>query len=277
MCLLSDHQDSILVPDLSCDIIESANGVQKISMEDARKLRISGNVDLGMKKKVQSKKTPAAQQNITTAAQKKVTTAASFFKSESITKKKKPSRNRSIPLEENPKKGNADDFVGDVDEDDEFLKEEEERKKRNAVHVQNERLKRKMNENRLEGRASKRLSGREKIELEDESEMDDKPDKEAEKVGAIDAFASKKIEVAQGASSLKGNKRKKQVLEEKTFIDDNGFLRTETVTVLKDVEDSEATSAMITKNKGKDATKSKLKSSKNMKQQGLMGFFSKKK
>jgi hypothetical protein len=175
--------------------------------------------------------------------------------------------------------GNADDFIGDVEEDDDFLKEEEERKKRNAkVQAGN----RKADEER---QRSKSNTMQRRIPQGDD-DMDVDGDEREKVTGAMDAFASKKVEPKRDEQEQKGRKRRKQVLEEKTFVDDNGFFRTETVAVWKDVEEeiAQATNSESSKKKNGNDTSSKqlavgakkAKSTKNMKQPKLLGFFNKK-
>ena len=186
---------------------------------------------------------------------------------------------KSVESKTSKDKGNADDFIGDVDEDDDFLKEEEERKERNAKVQAGDK---KADEER---KLAKSNAMQRKIPQGDDN-MDIDGD-EAEKVtGAMDAFASKKAKPKRDDQEQKGKKRRKQVLEEKTFVDDNGFFRTETVAVWKDVEEetSQATnSESIGKENGtmKSSKQTafavkKAKNTKNMKQPKLMGFFTKK-
>ena len=135
--------------------------------------------------------------------------------------------------------------------------------------------------------------------------------------GAIDAFATKtktKANDGGGGISQPGRKRRKQVLEEKSYIDEKGFLRTQTVTVWKEVDDEDDNVDARTdggtntgegeKNSGDEIAnatsnisnaqeqcggmsktnvssmgldKKKPKNSKGMKQQGLMVYFAVKK
>ena len=305
MALLHDHQDT-LDPEISCDVIEPALEVEKVDKDFLRDKRVENKgassgeatISAGKSKKVQATKKP-------TAVAKKSTTAASFFiKSDNGIKKQKAekdnvtnkSKTKADPKKSKPaekvveqKKGNADDFVGDEDEDDDFLKEEEERKKRIALTSEKESRARQIKEKRMEGQEKRKPMPRDDGR---EVKMDVDEDYEKEDVrGAMDAFAcatKKNTTTRNKDSEQKGRKRRKQVLEEKTFVDESGFLRTETVSVWKDIEDSDdeegksnsltakSSSSFQKPSAGKGKGKAQPKSSKNMKQQGLMGFFAKK-
>ncbi len=195
-------------------------------------------------------------------------------------------------------KGNADDFVGDEDEDEEFLQNEKERKERNAIREKNIAKRQSKNKDILTSNDNVESMDIDIIEVDTvgrdvKVDGDDEDDEEKEVVtGAIDAFATKKKDSNVGSDvTQKGRKRRKQVLEEKTFVDDNGFLRTETVTVWKDVEEDEedlkskvnddknpfSKKAGLPSKSSVDAKSKKVKSTKGMKQQGLSGFFAVKK
>ena len=100
----------------------------------------------------------------------------------------------------------------------------------------------------------------------------DKNDGKKDFTGAMDAFTVKDKKESSNDDMQRGRKRKK-VLEEKTYIDENGLFRTEMVTVWKEVEEEMKSKAPASVPK----PKKKVKSTKGMKQQGLKGFFVKKK
>lgn len=233
--------------------------------------------------------------NLTNESKKQTSTSKS--KSKSAKKDKTSSIKQDQPkhTESASNAGNADDFIGDEDEDEEFLEEEEERKKRNAVQE-------KKIVNKRATKSKVVISNHiEDMEVEDEDNRKENEGdvvmeqmKEEEFVtGAMDAFATKKKESnVDRPKSQKGRKRRKQVLEEKTYVDDNGFFRTETVTVWKevdvDVEEEEEVQSNIDKEapthksqnastKSNNLKQKKTKNTKGMKQQGLMGFFAAKK
>jgi len=239
---------------------------------------------------------------------KKVTTAASFFgtstkksvddkvKQNSDTKtttgtKAATSRSKSSSnstASRKVTKGNANDFVGDEDEDEDFLQEEKERKERNA-------LRDKMAKHRSKNQDIVISNDVESMNVDDEEEevkkeKDASEDEEMDvKTGAMDAFTKKKELNEQAGSVQKGRKRRKQVLEEKTYVDEKGFFRSEMVSVWKDVEEDEEEdghssqqSKSIGGNKNvqqssQPTKKPQVKNVKGMKQQGLMGFFAAKK
>jgi len=162
--------------------------------------------------------------------------------------------------------GNADDFVGDEDEDDDFIKEDEQRQRRNAVAA----------------RKSVRETAEKKPQKKPQRRIPPTDDNSADEIeemveGAMDTYATPKTDGGQKV----GAKQKKRVLEEKTTVDENGFLRTETVTVWKEMSDVEEKKANSSRPPSRSAVGNKKavvkKNVKNMKQQGLFGFFTAKK
>lgn len=128
--------------------------------------------------------------------------------------------------------GNADDFVGDEDEDDDFLQEEEERKKR-------------IKQRQIEDRQKETKRQR---QLEERKEMERK--------------------LNPPAVSVEPTKKRRKKIVQKTTLDENGYLHTESVSVWEEVSDDEP--VVVTK------PKLKPKNTKGMKQGNLMGFFKKK-
>eukprot|EP00581_Thalassiosira_minuscula_P012593 CAMPEP_0183729946 /NCGR_PEP_ID=MMETSP0737-20130205/31584_1 /TAXON_ID=385413 /ORGANISM="Thalassiosira miniscula, Strain CCMP1093" /LENGTH=551 /DNA_ID=CAMNT_0025962275 /DNA_START=36 /DNA_END=1692 /DNA_ORIENTATION=- len=186
----------------------------------------------------------------------------------------KPSKKQKVKeeVEETPEEnaGNADDFVGDVDEDEDFLEEEKARKARvakaarkQARDLMTDEATKKRNKAGLEGRRSnldpeKRRKREEQAENEkgngsdeEENEYDDvmevdsskskkKKKKEVVKSGAMDAFAKKKDAAVDVASSASGGaKKRRKRLVEQTSVDKNGYMCTETVTIWEDVSEAE--------------------------------------
>lgn len=304
MSLLHDHQDTVFDPTIACDVIEPALEVERADKDDLRNQRVEGNGAVIQPKSGASNGSKSKPKVVTKKAAattgKKSTSAAAFFKTDSEAKKKakaadpKPAQTKKKasaakksstakkaavekkkPDSPQKKKGSADDFVGDMDEDEEFLKEEEERKRRNAEKEKKQNRERKVKENSRQKTATRKPLP--SAEGEDDVEMDASDDGKEAVHGAMDDFAQKKTVKRDSAKADdKGRKRRKQVLEEKTFVDENGFLRTETVSVWKEIEDGEDEKATTAKKSTSSAATTKPKNTKNMKQQGLMGFFGKK-
>lgn len=241
----------------------------------------------------------------------KATTAAAFFKNANATsssskkKAEKPKKKEEEKENSRNKKANTasvDDFVGDVDEDEEFLEEEKARKarvakeaRREARELMNDEKAKKRNTDGIESKRSKVAPKRQKLgEESGEDDMDIDYDDVAvvddneKKTGAMDAFTKKKEKSAPAAataSSGGGVKKRRKKLVEETTVDANGYMRTETVTVWEDVTDDEevevkaskptvAKAAAAPKPKGKSGVK---KSGGAKKQAGLASFFAKKK
>jgi len=167
--------------------------------------------------------------------------------------------------------GNADDFVGDEDEDDDFVKEDEQRQRRNAVAAR--KSVRETAEKKTLKKPQRRIPP-----PEDDTDADTVADEMGHTVeGAMDTYAAPKTDGGQKG----GSKRRKQVLEEKTSVDENGFLRTEVVPVWKEVPDVEEKKANPSrphvrsgKTNAVGHTKAGVKKDgKMMKQQALFGFF----
>ncbi len=147
--------------------------------------------------------------------------------------------------------GNVDDFVGDVDseDDEEFQQSEKERKRRN------------------EARDKKQRKKKEKQPVQQDEEEEKEPP--AKVHGAMDAFAQH-VEKKPEQEPRKTKRQKRLV--EKTTVDANGYMHTETQAIWEDVEEEEEPVAA-----SKPApVKKKAPVKKNMKQGSLMGFFKKK-
>ncbi|KAL7464689.1 hypothetical protein ACHAXS_005023 [Conticribra weissflogii] len=266
---------------------------------------LTSNGGSGPKSRIGSKATVTSSTNSTVVATKSnVTTAAAFFgssnnkssngvnnkktfatsRSEDISTAKLSKDNKTQENEdpsikdeimdkratdndaESSAKGNADDFIGDTDEDEDFLQEEAARKKRNAAaarkaareQMQNDQFKRRNLGTVKARRSCKDPEKRRKI-LDDESveekqrsdeeikDLDQEDEEKDEKVGAMDAFAKKG---SDSSSAEKGTKKKSdndsnrsskkriKKLVEQTSVDKNGYMRTEMVTVWEEVDDT---------------------------------------
>mmetsp|Transcript_3069 Transcript_3069/g.4734 ORF Transcript_3069/g.4734 Transcript_3069/m.4734 type:complete len:497 (+) Transcript_3069:63-1553(+) len=263
----------------------------------------------GKKSKFGSNSSSAASKpshNTAPTKKGKATTAAAFFKNANATssktkKKAEPKKTKKEEEKENSRNKkatstNVDDFVGDVDEDEEFLEEEKARKARvakearkEARELMNDEKAKKRNTDGIESKRSKVAPKRQKrSEDSGENQMDidyDDGDEE-KKTGAMDAFTQKKEKSTPSAGSSTtssgGVKKRRQKLVEETTVDANGYMRTETITVWEDVSDDEVevkakpamTKAAAPKPKGKNSMK---KSGGAKKQAGLASFFAKKK
>eukprot|EP01082_Thalassiosira_pseudonana_P008817 g7920.t1 g7920 contig26:569551-571245(+) len=265
----------------------------------------------------------------------KPTTAAAFFGSTSsggsgggMKKKeakksaaaadKKVSEKKQDDNDSEPKstEGNADDFLGDMDEDEIDIQAEKERKARVAKEAR-KTARAQMNDEgvkkrNVDGGGATRRScvdpeKRKRAENDgnddgdnvggkggdaSDEEVDD--DVKAKKTGAMDEFAKKTESKANNSNGNGGATKRRKKLIEQTVEDENGYLRTETVTVWEEIADGEA---VVEKPKAKPAVKSSGSSAKSgggggankgsgkggkgvaaggKKQAGLMGFFKKK-
>mmetsp|Transcript_6485 Transcript_6485/g.7146 ORF Transcript_6485/g.7146 Transcript_6485/m.7146 type:complete len:151 (-) Transcript_6485:148-600(-) len=103
-------------------------------------------------------------------------------------------------------------------------------------------------------------------------------------VGAMDAFAATTSKPSSQSSSQeisRSTRKRRKKLVDKTTMDSNGYIHTETVTEWEDVPEEELVAASEQRTKpivtAAIAKKKKVTSTKHMKQAGLMGFFQKKK
>lgn len=317
LTLTHDHNESVLDPEMGCDVIDPADPVQRLDVELLRKKRVQDNSSDEVVSRKGSSTGAKIMKAPIPAPVKKAASAAAFFgnsngtsskskvkvakekenngntdtaiksKSETLkvtTESKREISKTATTVTEAQKKGNADDFVGDEDEDDEFLEEEEERKKRVAASDLNAEKERQRQEKKAVARERRQQPKDYEMDVDKEKD-DDEDDNEPKVHGAMDAFAVKteKTVAPDQDNHQSGRKRRKQVLEERTFVDEKGFFRTETITVWKDVEETEEEkekNPLIAQSSLKPlpqkSTATKPKDPKQMKQQGLMGFFKKK-
>jgi len=163
----------------------------------------------------------------------------SFFGNNAAVTKPRPLPEGDEEKENAPsKKGTADDFIGDDDEDDEFLAQEQERQRRNRLQKQEK--------DKKEFRRAER-----------------------EQVAAKEKAAVAKLQLDQEQVPIKSKKRRKRLVET-TTMDANGYLHTETQAIWEDVSESEEIVV-------KQAPVTKVTAKNGMKQGSLMGFFGKKK
>lgn len=261
----------------------------------------------------------------------KPTTAAAFFgstssgsgskkkeakKSAAAADKKVSEKKQDDNSEPKSTEGNADDFLGDMDEDEDDIQAEKERKARVAKEAR-KTARAQMNDEgvkkrNVDGGGATRRScvdpeKRKRAENDgnddgdneggkggdaSDEEVDD--DVKAKKTGAMDEFAKKTESKAINSNGNGGATKRRKKLIEQTVEDENGYLRTETVTVWEEIADGEA---VVEKPKVKPAVKSSGSSAKSgggggankgsgkggkgvaaggKKQAGLMGFFKKK-
>jgi hypothetical protein len=288
-----------LGPTLHQHLIKSSFGNTRTTAQASQEERLSGKVVAALPAVVVSskptKKPPA----------RKATSAANFFaKNESPTKKQKkqaPTASETLLEKEEPptkmeptkkkqprkqakamdvdedsdastidfqeekensvngnkehlKFGNADDFAGDEDEDDDFLESERQRvSRKKAAAPTKPKPKTK----------PRKIANQPKEDVQEEGEP--VPPKVH---GAMDAFAQHEEKTV----FQKHHKRRKRLVD-KTTMDANGYLHTETQAVWEDVSDDEEERVVV---KETIAKKASHKSTKHMKQGSLMGFFKKK-
>jgi len=225
--------------------------------------------------------------------------------------KKSSSSTTSAKVIKSTKAGNVNDFIGDIDEDEEFEHEEDERKKRNASAAKliDKEKQRNLKAKKMNGRERRDAAAMEKEEENtvtrddkkiivngDDAEDIDSGERESSEEAGLFGSKQQRIKMLNSNDNDNSSKNRRcRVLEEKTFVDENGYLKTETISVWKEVEQNDnnvqgdgdcsnngkgGTSGKkeIVGGKGLPVSKSGLGASKkkSMKQVGLMGFFSKK-
>jgi hypothetical protein len=273
-----------LAPTLHQHLIESSFGKTRSTALASQEERLSGEVVAAPYAVVSSRPTKKPARKATSAAtfftnnespskiqKKQAPTSESLATKEfpakkDQTKKKKPQKQAkamdvdddsdasTIDFQEekensiNGKKehlkiGTADDFVGDEDEDEDFLESERKRVSRNATKP----------------KTKPRNATQPKEAVDEEGPV--------QKVnGAMDAFAQHQ----EKKPPQKHHKRRKRLVD-KTTMDANGYLHTETQALWEDVSDEEEPVV-----KEAISKKGPAKSTKHMKQGSLMGFFKKK-
>ena len=202
--------------------------------------------------------------------------------------------------------GNADDFIGDEDEDEDDIKDDIERRKRLALEERKEIRKKAIHTKQSKPRNSKQQLKNKMSLSEDEHEYDDlniiDEKKSSSKsniiFGSMDDFAQKVERNSMDTTNMKRKRQRKKMIE-KTCVDSKGYMHTETVTVWETIpseeeNDDDTAKSIDSRNteRKKQKTQSSLggkksnmskgfksdsrKNTKNMKQTGLMGFFAKK-
>ena len=204
--------------------------------------------------------------------------------------KKKKQQQQSSGKSKSPNRGNVDDFVGDEDEDEDFIESEAQRKARKAKDA-------KAAEDKLAEQKKKQApAGRRKVIQDDDDDDDgmDVDDKEKKEVyGEMDFHFNKGGDEDAKTGGGKKEKKKRKKLVEKTSMDDRGFLITEKVWVEEDIPTDEEDNAeengpsptkklksgFGTSASASAAAKKKpaAKNTKGMKQAGLGAFFGAKK
>jgi hypothetical protein len=131
--------------------------------------------------------------------------------------------------------GNADDFIGDIDEDNEFLITEEERKKRNILDLCDSNNDRSLHNNNL-SHSDRHIK---------DSACDDhsmKIKKGNDKCATVSSNLSTSNffynSHQKDHDKFQSMKRTKLVLHERTYIDEHGYLKTETVGTYKEISNA---------------------------------------
>lgn len=250
------------VLDHSCDVIEPALPLERRDAQVSQQARLNQMGQVATNRQGARKETTAqsffGKKNDSTSSSQSTTSSSNnkrsqskisttqakkkaFFGNASTTTKAAPTKKKtkpSAPAKPEEKEntinvGTADDFVGDEDEDDEFMEQEKERESRNAEIAKEQ-----------EARERARQLEEERLRAEEKSRK-----------------------AAEAPVAVVGKKRRKRMVE-KTTMDESGYMHTETTAVWEEIDDDEP--VVATKRKP-------VKSTKNMKQGNLMGFFAKKK
>lgn len=215
--------------------------------------------------KKEDKKPSKAVSSKTAKAQKPVKKAvpAAFAKKTATKAKSNPEEKENASKND---VGNADDFVGDFDDEEED----------DDVCMQEPAMVR-----------GEDPTMRRTIAIDDSDDDEDEAanpakakssKKKAPLSGAMDAFTSQKPKPQESAGDSKKKRRRKRLVE-KTTTDPNGYLHTETQEVWEDVPSDEEEAPSLLSKKAPSrlaATKKKGAGKTGMKQGNLMGFFKKK-
>jgi hypothetical protein len=212
---------------------------------------------------------------------KKTTSAANFF-NKVATKKAKPSSTREDEKENLASKtakadvgtrkgetdavGNADDFVGDMEEDD-----DEDAMDVTPVDAVDDVIPVRAPVAKPRSKKNQRDAPR------DDPMDDDNGDDKLIVTGAMDQFAK----ATEKKEDVTKRKRRRKKMETKTTMDASGYLHTETIEVWEDIpsdEDEKESSIIAQKSHllGTSNAKNVAVAKANMKQGNLMGFFTKK-
>lgn len=236
--------------------------------------------------KKETKKTTAKDTNVVKGKENNKSTDESKANAETASKSK--SKKESNAVISQKKSANVDDFVGDEDEDEEFLQVETERKARVAREARKQVRASATNEN-AKKRNTSSLSERRKsnpnnsqmknnddvMDIEEKKRESD--DEEIEYDDCVkkpmDAFTKRANPISLSGG---GAKKRRKRLVEKTIME-NGYLKTVTEGVWEEYEEEEkALPAASTKMSAKPTGPKNTGQSKGKKQGNLMGFFGKK-
>jgi len=173
-----------------------------------------------------------------------------------------------------PPKGNADDFVGDIDEDEDDIVQDKERRKRIALEER-----RKIRADATSNSKPTSASVTRQTLVETAQPQKNHSDDEDEPVsGAMDSFVKhgEKTRDENEPPQRIGRRRK---IVDKMFVDESGYLVTEKVTEWEEIDLEEERRMKEKQNrvKAKQNVVRKSKNTQGMKQMGLKGFFKKKK
>jgi len=137
-----------------------------------------------------------------------------------------PYKNVSVSI------GNADDFIGDTDEDHEFLSTDEERKKRNILDLCDSE-----NDCSLHNNSLSYPDRHIKVSACDDHSMKIEKGNERCVIASYDVSTSNFFykNHQKNDDKLQSIKRTKLVLDERTYIDEHGYLKTETVETYKEI------------------------------------------
>ena len=165
--------------------------------------------------------------------------------------------------------GNADDFLGDMDDEDndsDSVNEVDESRRVSKTQTKTKE--------RGAVAANPKKTVRRAYQMHD---SDSEEDAEQPVEGDVEKTAKVNVTVNDGAK----HRRRRKGLVEKTFTDENGYLYTETQTIWEDVPSDEEDVSVLTNKKSTGAAPGKKAKkvsgpTKAMKQGSLMGFFKKK-
>ena len=156
--------------------------------------------------------------------------------------------------------GTADDFMGDEDEDEEFLQQEKLRQDRRLLR-----------EGKAVSSSQQEQRGRPKVQQQQQQPRS-KPisttNVDTKSVHKDDNREEEEQQQQQHQPVVSGKKRRKKLVE-KTTMDEHGYMHTETHVEWEEISVVDEPPAAVVEKKV-------IKNTKNMKQGSLMGFFSKK-
>jgi hypothetical protein len=185
--------------------------------------------------------------------------------------------------------GNADDFVGDQEEDSDDERDMEEHSKKAAKHAEHEKSPTSKRKNRKTQAEVEEEMRQEEVARKSSGMYQNDSDDEQHFKGAMDAFTTKTKNTEPSTTQTGSGKKRRKKLVEKTTMDSKGYMTTTTEVVWEEVDsDEEENTAKSNASATQSAASKALSSSKaaasktktkpsDMKQKGIMGFFAKKK